>query len=184
MKPLETDLERIKKLAAERYDDFEVMRYLLELDDDIIDAELDALVDAVAAPIIKSIDCTLCANCCRRLDVYVTPEDGTQLAEGLMCSVDEVTDDYLDCESAQAVGEWGKLRRKPCVFLNNKLCSVYAHRPESCRTYPVFTPDFRWTLADTIEGAATCPIIYHVLDEMVRRVENPETVIGLFPETP
>ncbi len=172
MNPLETDLARIKILAAERQDDFEVMRYLLELDDDIADAEFDALVNTVTAPIVKAIDCTLCANCCQALDVYVTPEDGTQLAEGMECSVDEVTGDYFDRESAQAVGEWGKLRRKPCVFLNGKLCSVYAHRPESCRTYPVFTPDFRWTLADTIEGAEICPIIYHVLDEMVRRVDS------------
>ena len=58
------------------------------------------------------------------------------------------------------------------AFLNGKLCTIYFRRPESCCAYPIFTPDFRWTLADTLEGAAVCPIIYHVLDALTKVLES------------
>ncbi|MFO7322441.1 MAG: YkgJ family cysteine cluster protein [Chloroflexota bacterium] len=167
-----TDLETIKRLATARRDEFEVMRYMLELNDDLSDAEIDRMVEDVAQPVIAAIDCTTCANCCRSLDVYLTPEDAERLASGIHVPVEALLDAVIDREAAEAEGEWGRFRAKPCAFLRGKLCSVYAYRPESCRTYPVFTPDFRWTLEDTIEGAAICPIIYNVLDRLVPLVDR------------
>jgi Fe-S-cluster containining protein len=105
--------------------------------------------------------------------VYLVPDDAQRLAEGLVIPLADVDIRYLEHDSAAEVEEWGKFRQKPCAFLSGKRCSVYAHRPETCRTYPALTPDFRWTLEDTIEGAAICPIIYNVLaalcDELLRR---------------
>lgn len=168
--PLITDLNEIKQLAAQHHDDFEVMRYMLEMDDDLNDSALDARVDAIAAPIIAAIDCKQCANCCRSLDVYLTEPDAQRLAEGIHIPVEDIITRYID--PAAEVEEWGKFRARPCAFLNGNLCSVYAHRPESCRIYPVFTPDFRWTLADTIEGAALCPIIYNTLVALLDQVDE------------
>jgi Fe-S-cluster containining protein len=173
MPPLETDLTRIAALAAARRDEFEVLRYTIELmEDDLPDAELDALVEAIAAPIIDAIDCTACANCCRSLDVYLTPADADRLAAGLNLPVADVIDRYIDRASAAKEDEWGQFRAQPCAFLDGKLCRHYAHRPESCRLYPVFTPDFRWTLDDTLAGAGRCPIIYHVLDSLHTALES------------
>jgi Fe-S-cluster containining protein len=163
MAALITDLNQIKHLAAQRHDEFEIMRYLLELDDDRTDAEIDAMVDEIAAPIIAGIDCTQCANCCRSLDVYLTENDVQHLADGIHIPVEDVIGHHIDTELAAQVDEWGKFRTHPCAFLQGNLCSVYAHRPESCRLYPAFTPDFRWTLSDMIGGAGMCPIIYNVL---------------------
>ena len=168
--PLIIDLLQIRQLAAQRHDDFEIMRYMLEIDDDLDDGELDARIDAIAAPIIAAIDCTQCANCCRSLDVYLTEPDAHRLADGIHIPVDEIINRYVD--SATEEEEWGKFQAHPCAFLQGKLCSVYEHRPESCRIYPVFTPDFRWTLADTIEGAALCPIIYNTLVALFDQVEE------------
>ena len=167
-----TNLDQLKHLAAARRDDFEVLRYFLELADEVDDDALDARVEAIAAPIIAAIDCTLCANCCRSLDVYLTPDDAERLAAGVHVPLAEVTTRYIDRESAAEVEEWGKFRARPCAFLKGNLCSVYAHRPEACRLYPVFTPDFRWTLADTIEGASLCPIIYHVLSALADQIDE------------
>ncbi len=169
MTVLETDPARIAALAAARRDEFEVLRYTLELlEDELPDEALDRLVEAVAAPIIAAIDCTQCANCCRTLDVYLTPEDAARLAAGLDLSLEETIARHIDRDMA-AVEEWGRLSCRPCAFLDGRLCRIYAHRPESCRTYPALTPDFRWTLADTLQGAGICPIIYHVLDALSRR---------------
>ena len=172
MQAIITNLDAIKRLAAARRDEFEVMRYMLELADEIPDAQIDALVEEVATPIIAAIDCTQCANCCRSLDVYLTQEDANRLAEGVHIPLSAILDKYVDQPTAQTVDEWGKFRARPCAFLKGNLCSVYAHRPESCRLYPTFTPDFRWTLEDTIAGASLCPIIYNVLSAMVEKVDK------------
>lgn len=167
-----TDLDTIKRLAAERRDEFEVMQYMLQRDDDLTDAEIDAVVDTVAAPILAAVDCTACANCCRSLDVYLTPDDAQRIASGVDIPLDTIRTRYIDQESAAAAGEWGRFRARPCAFLDGKRCSIYPHRPETCRTYPALTPDFRWTLADTIEGASVCPIIYHVLCAMLAKADE------------
>jgi len=169
-----TDLDEIEQLARARRDDFEILRYQLEAMDDLDDAALDAFVDAVAEPIIAAIDCTQCANCCRSLHVYLTSEDAQRLADGLHIPLDAIETRYVDHEAAAKEDEWGVFRARPCALLQGKRCSIYAQRPDACRRYPQFTPDFRWTLADTLDGAALCPIIYHVLSEIVRRVDAGE----------
>ncbi|GAB4572273.1 MAG: hypothetical protein Kow0077_11240 [Anaerolineae bacterium] len=164
---LETDLNRIATLAEARKDAFEVLRYTLEfIENELPDPALDALVERIAAPIIAAVDCTACAHCCKTIDVYLTPEDADRLAEGLQQPVQTVIDTLIDCEGAAMEGEWGRLRASPCPLLEGNLCRIYPHRPEACRIYPAFTPDFRWTLEDTLQGAGRCPIIYHVLESL------------------
>lgn len=159
-----THLDEIRQLAAQRHAEFELLRLILERRRTLDDAKLDAFVESTAAPIIAAIDCTQCANCCRSLDVYLVEDDARRLADGLLIPLEDVETRYV--EPAGNVEEWGKFRQRPCAFLDGKLCSVYEHRPDSCRAYPAFTPDFRWTLADTIDGASLCPIIYNVLSAL------------------
>ncbi len=167
-----TDLNQIKQCATQQRDEFEVMRYLLErMEAELPDAELDVLVESVAAPVIDAIDCTQCGNCCRSLDVYLLPEDVQRLADGLDVPLDAIETRYVEHEAAEREGEWGKFAAQPCAFLAGNLCTVYAHRPDACRRYPQFTPDFRWTLADTLDGAGLCPIIYNVLVRLLPIVE-------------
>lgn len=172
------DLDQIAQLAEERRDEFDVMRYMLIIDDELSDKLIDEWVIEIAEPIIKAIDCTECGNCCRSLDVYLTPDDAQQLADGLAIPVEAIIEDYIDCEGARKFQEWGKFRSRPCAFLKDNRCSVYPHRPETCRVYPMFTPDFRWTLEDIIDGAGICPIIYNVLDAMVKKVDTLYQDIG------
>jgi hypothetical protein len=155
-----------------RRDAFEVMRFMLEAEDDLDDAKLDRWVDAVAAPIIAAIDCTRCANCCRVLDVYLEAEDGRRLAQGLAIPLATIETRCVDREAGAEHDAWGRFRAKPCAFLMNNRCAVYAHRPDACRLYPQFTPEFRWTMTDAIDGAALCPIIYHVLDALEQQIDG------------
>ncbi len=166
-----TDLEMIRTRAEANADAYAVMGYMLARDP-IPDDALDALVDAITEPVEAAIDCTQCANCCRSLDVYLTPDDAARLADGIDVPVGAILADYVARDAAQAVGEWGMFQQSPCAFLAGKHCSVYPHRPETCRTYPALTPDFRWTLADTIQGAGLCPIIFNVLNRMLDVTER------------
>lgn len=168
-----TDLDILAHRAAARRDDFIVMQYLLaRMEPDLPDAELDAIVEHIAAPIVDAIDCTTCGNCCRSLHVYMMPADAERLAAGVDIPLDEVLDRYIDRENAAKEGEWGRFKGPPCAFLQGMLCTGYPHRPESCRLYPQFTPDFRCVLHQMIDGASLCPIVYHVLIAMLDDTER------------
>ena len=171
--PLITDLDEIRRLTAERHATFDALREALEFDGTLTDEALDSLVDDLAGPIAAAIDCKQCANCCRSLDVCLVPTDIDRLSTALLIPVEDVIDRYADETRGQEQGEWAIIPAHPCPFLRGKLCSIYAHRPHACRIYPQFTPDFRYNLEDTIEGAAFCPIIYNVLSTLVERVEIP-----------
>lgn len=160
-----TDLAFIAQQARQNADDYEAFRYYVE-DELLSDAELDELVEKIAAPIIAAIDCTQCGNCCRHLDVYLTPQDGERLAARIDIPLAEI----VDYSRAQEEGEWGVFRRKPCQFLQGNLCTVYEHRPVSCREYPAFTPDFRWLLGDILGGVGLCPIVYNTLEELKKHL--------------
>ena len=165
-----TDLSVIASQTDTNADDYEAFRYYVELDE-LTDADLDALVENLAAPIIQAIDCTTCANCCLNLDVYLTPKDAQRLADGLMISLEDIQEQYIDHPAAEAEGEWGMLADSPCRFLKDKHCTIYPHRPESCRAYPEFTPDFRWQVQHILGGVGLCPIIYNVIEAVKQELK-------------
>ena len=168
---LVTNLDEMRRLAAEKREAFEAMRVALEFDGTLTDDALDALVEEIAQPITAAIDCTQCANCCRVLDVCLVPPDIDRLSTALNISIDEVVTRYADEDLGAAQGEWAVIPAKPCPMLRGNLCSIYAQRPHACRIYPQFTPAFRYNLEDIIEGASYCPIIYNVLTALAERVE-------------
>lgn len=172
MSELITDLEQIKRLATEKQDDFEVLRYQLQEDDDLSDEAIDAAVDAIAAPIVAAIDCTQCANCCRSLTVQLGEDDAQRLADGIDVPIADILEQYVQPTPEPDPDIIGTFRHQPCAFLQGKLCSVYEHRPEACAAYPEFTPNFRWMLQWMIPGAALCPIIYNVLERMMMQADE------------
>ncbi|MGB7340976.1 MAG: YkgJ family cysteine cluster protein [Phototrophicaceae bacterium] len=165
------DLDTIKQLAAQKRDSFEVMLYQLQEDDDLSEDAIDALANTIAQPIIAAIDCKACGNCCRNLDVQLGEDDLERLATGINISLDSIRTlvNVQDHDDPDIVGIF---QAQPCSFLDGNLCTVYEHRPTSCRDYPQFTPDFRWMLGWMIEGAHLCPIIYNVLDRMTQEVDD------------
>lgn len=165
-----TDLDEVKRRAAEQRDAFEVMRWQLVEDDDLTDAQIDAWVADIAAPIIAAIDCKQCANCCRNLTVEVGIDDAERLAAGLQIPLAALINRHID-QVNKPDDAWGVIAAKPCPFLRETLCSVYEHRPEACAAYPALTPDFRWLLDYYIESAALCPIIYNVLAAAEKEVD-------------
>ena len=168
-----TDLETISLLAKQRKDEFDVLRYQLQYDDDLSDEKIDEWAEAIAAPIVAAIDCTKCANCCRGLTVQLGADDIANLANVTGHTGEAVQAIYVDAETFSDDPDIiGTFRHKPCFFLRGKLCSIYSHRPEACRMYPQFTPDFRWMLNWLIEGAGKCPIIYNVLDAVSAQVDD------------
>lgn len=171
MQSLVTNLDEMRRLAAERAASFAALREALEFDESLTDDALDSLVESIAEPIVAAIDCKHCANCCRSLDVCLIPPDIDRLSAGLRIPIEDVITLYADEDLGRVHGEWAVIPAHPCPLLSGNLCSIYAHRPHACRVYPQFTPDFRYNMDDTIEGASHCPIIYNVLTALVERIK-------------
>jgi Fe-S-cluster containining protein len=173
MPALELDLTTIIEQAGRLRDDYEAFGHYIDImweRESRSDAGLDALVDEIAAEVIPQIDCTACANCCRSLVVGLTPDDIPPLADALNLPPGDVIALYVDREAGKRHAEWGVFRSSPCLLLDGHVCSVYAHRPQSCRDYPALTPDFRWLRDEILQGVGRCPIIFNVIERLKVRL--------------
>jgi Fe-S-cluster containining protein len=169
----ETNLDQIAALAAQSHDDTRAFSHYIDImweREGRSDAELDALVDSIAATVIPHIDCTECANCCRSIAVGLIPDDVPPLARALDTTPQRVIAEWVDRKAGSQWGEWGMIRESPCSLLRGTLCSVYAQRPQSCRDYPAFTPNFRWLKDEIMRGAGKCPIIFNVIERLKDRL--------------
>ncbi|MFO7606784.1 MAG: YkgJ family cysteine cluster protein [Desulfurivibrionaceae bacterium] len=82
-------------------------------------------------------------ECCRQLDLTLSPYDVLRLCEGLDIPAPEFLDRYAVVEKSEedpfptvflAMVDDG---RATCPFVAENGCSVYRDRPGACRTYPV-----------------------------------------------
>jgi Fe-S-cluster containining protein len=64
-----------------------------------------------------------------------------------------------DADSGKAI-----TRELPCPFLEGNLCPLSAVRPAVCAGYPHLQRNVRSRLWQTIDNAAVCPIVFHVLE--------------------
>nr|WP_303715735.1 YkgJ family cysteine cluster protein [Methanoculleus marisnigri] len=95
--------------------------------------------------------CRECGACCRRVAedsnlVLVSPAEVRAIMAATGMAWDEVAGPYPDFIDAGNGGEYTFawcIRRTAdaCIFLRDGRCSVYAHRPWICRTYPFMLVD-------------------------------------------
>lgn len=170
--PLVTDLLEVRGRAAAQRSDTDAFGHFIDImweREGRPDAELDSLVDALAAEVAAGVDCTRCANCCR-MPVGLEPRDVERLAEGLHLTPETVLDRWVDRASGPEWDEWAVMRGVPCPLLqpsaDRALCAVYTHRPGACRAYPALTPDFRWMFETLADDAGLCPIIFNVIERL------------------
>lgn len=82
-------------------------------------------------------------ECCRLLDLALTPYDVLRLRKGTGLTSEKLLEKFIISE--QEPGEpFPRLYlsmvddgKGSCVFVGKNGCSVYAHRPGACRTYPL-----------------------------------------------
>jgi hypothetical protein len=107
--------------------------------------------------------CTGCGNCCRDTVVCVTDSDVLRIVDGTGKAAREFVRFYRHDEIAMSENDplWVKFKdhkavmalrsvHDRCMFLDDKtnLCTIYEHRPVTCRDHP-----FNVTFSDT--GAVT-----------------------------
>ena len=87
--------------------------------------------------------CTGCGECCSGKDneVMVSPDEIDVLCEAAGLKPEEIVEPYPEwIHDFGAAFTFGWVLRRGedgnCIFLRNKRCTVYEHRPHICRTYP------------------------------------------------
>lgn len=128
-----------------------------------MDVQIHALHDRYSA----EIDCLSCGNCCRSLGPRITDKDVDRLAKHLRMKAVDFVAQYLRTD------EDGDLvfKTMPCPFLGaDNYCAVYENRPKACREYPhTDRKKFYQIYMLSVENASTCPIVYKVLEDIVKR---------------
>ncbi|MGA2400976.1 MAG: YkgJ family cysteine cluster protein [Syntrophobacteraceae bacterium] len=82
-------------------------------------------------------------ECCRDLNLLLTPYDVMRLKNGLGLSSDEFLDLYTDCGFDENRPlpmihlQMGQNEARTCPFVTPEGCSVYRDRPSACRIYPI-----------------------------------------------
>ena len=85
-----------------------------------------------------------CFNrCCRNLNVFLYSYDVLRLKNALGISSDEFLDHYVDVVLRSGnffpdvLLRMSASKEKTCPFLVDTGCSIYADRPDTCRTFPI-----------------------------------------------
>lgn len=95
--------------------------------------------------------CQGCGACCRRIAedsnlVIVSPAEVRAIMAVTGMAWDEVAEPYPEFIDAEEGGRYTfawciKRTDDACIFLDDGRCSIYAHRPWICRTYPFMLQD-------------------------------------------
>ena len=159
-----TDLEYIKEKASEKEEEnWEFRAFLKQLD--MAPKEIDAYVHEINDEVTSQIDCTQCANCCKRIRPVLDKDDVSKFVLGLGNEVSEFREQYLSQDTENSTQYIFK--ELPCPFLVDNKCSNYDCRPKDCRSYPhLHKKNFTSRLWGVIENYGVCPIVFNVYERM------------------
>ncbi len=158
----EIDLKKIKAIAESDEEENWDFRSYLKFHD-MPDDELDELVSQLNESVEEAIDCTKCANCCKKIPPDLRKDDIRRISKHLKVSEAVFSETYLKrSEEGENI-----INVLPCPFLDQNKCSIYDIRPETCRSYPhLDKPDFRSRLTEVVRNCSLCPIVFNVYEEL------------------
>jgi uncharacterized protein len=127
---------------------------------------MDLMVHDLHQKHADRINCLECANCCRTLGPRITDKDLERMAKALRIKQHQVLETYLKIDEDDDM----VFKSMPCPFLGaDNYCAIYENRPKACREYPhTDRKKFYQIYHLSIKNAETCPIVYEVLEELIR----------------
>lgn len=165
------DHRNLKAHAQKKEQENWDFRQFLKFYEDLSEEELDQLVFSIADKVELNTQCTLCGQCCRELRPTLSDTDKHRLAQGLGVPVEQLRRQFLEYTHEDGESQW-QIKSIPCMFFKDNKCTVYAFRPQDCRDYPyLHEPDFNSRTWGMIERTFTCPIVYHVMEELKKRLK-------------
>jgi Fe-S-cluster containining protein len=161
---IETNLISIKMLSRKK--ERENWEFRTFLKGECTAKRLDSVVHRLYREITAEIDCTACANCCRKITPVLDQEDIEEFAQGLRISPKELIDQYM------VKDEKGfSFSQTPCPFLHEKRCTNYGTRPKDCQSFPhLHKDDMIGRLMGVVENYGICPIVFNVYEGLKREL--------------
>ncbi|MFO8234974.1 MAG: YkgJ family cysteine cluster protein [Bacteroidales bacterium] len=158
---LELDLDLIKRLGKEREDEnFDFRAFLKGQDSDKVDEIVHRLHDEIFA----RIDCTEYGNCCNFLRPIITEKEIDRLSKIDKISAKDFEKKFVELDEFDKTKY---LKDAPCKYLKDKKCTIYAERPEECRSYPYTHKDgFIFRLFGVIDNYEICPIVFNLYERL------------------
>ena len=161
MKKLELNLDKIQSLGLKREEEnFEFRSFLKSQEPE----RIDKIVQPLNKEITERIDCTTCGNCCHHLRPLVSVEEIKKLSQIDNLSTTEFTEKHTE---KMAFEKDRYLKATPCKYLKDKKCSIYADRPEDCRSYPhTHKSNFTQRTFGLIDNYSICPIVFNLFERL------------------
>ncbi len=174
---IERNAGRVEALAAEREDANWEFRYFLKGCDLSVE-QIDDVAHRLTQEVSRQMDCLQCANCCKKSSPILRSEDIERLATHLGIVRDDFIRQYL-VEDKEDEGFC--FQSLPCPFLQENACTVYAERPDDCRSYPhLMKNEFVFRLIQIYANCSVCPIVYNVYELLKQELWNDEYGSQLF----
>lgn len=163
---METDPVVVARLAAEREDENWRFRTFVKSYCRLSDSRLNRLARELGEAAAAKINCLDCGACCRQIVVPLTDDEIDTMAAARGVSPKAFRPAFVRrvAEEEQALDAY------PCPLQEGNACTVYDSRPEPCRGYPYLGAPFRAHSIAILERAATCPIVFEMLEQLKRRL--------------
>ncbi|MGT2674402.1 YkgJ family cysteine cluster protein [Streptococcus rupicaprae] len=160
----ELDIEHYRQLALQKQKEHRLFLAQLKRKPP---KNLDKLVQEIHQEVFQEIDCTQCANCCKRLGPLFTEADITWIAKHFRMKLPAFESMFLRTdEDGDKV-----FQRMPCPFLGeDNLCSIYDVRPKACREFPHTDRKKIYQINHlTLKNTLFCPAAYLFVEKLRER---------------
>jgi Fe-S-cluster containining protein len=115
---------------------------------------------------VQQVDCLQCAACCKNYSPRFKTPDIKRISKHLQLKEGVFIEKYLKLDEE---GDY-VLQSKPCSFLgDDNFCSIYEVRPSDCARFPYTDEDVLLKRKQlTLKNATFCPIVYVVLEDLMK----------------
>lgn len=130
--------------------------------------QIDFTLNVIVPEVEKNIDCKQCGNCCQHLQPGLSEEEISRFA-----SLKNMSDNYFKNQfTSHEKGTMIQyMTARPCVFLDNKICSVYESRPYSCKDFPYIDESrIKMYWKRVMEYYKICPIVFNTVELLKKEV--------------
>lgn len=144
-------------LASKNIENMFFKKHLRNFKSEFIDQSIHSLNQQIS----PQIDCTTCANCCKKLEPGLEENEIVTLAH-----IKQIEPLVFKQQFVAFDGEAPFLKTKPCMFLNSCKCSIYDSRPNACAGYPHLDAKDMKYKRSLWSNYTVCPIVFNVIEAL------------------